>query len=364
VDLGEFSVGDEVRVLPGNKVAKISEIISGFTREEVAHESDAVTLVFEPEVDATRGDLIASIKEDVHLSDRFSAHLVWLNEDALIHSRSYLLISGPTQTPAIITKIKHKIDVNTGEQNSADTLTMNEIGSIEIATNQALPLLAYSESREFGNFILVDRLNFQTVGAGMIRHALRRGENITYQEYEINRAARESAKSQKAKVIWLTGLSGSGKSTIANLLEKRLHALGMHAYVLDGDNLRMGLNVDLGFTPEDRAENVRRVSEVAKLMLDAGLIVITALVSPFEVDRQRARSVFSPEDFLEIFVDTPVDICISRDPKGLYKKAASGQLPNFTGIGQEYERPSNPDLLIDGTADLAVITTQILERLM
>ena len=364
VHLGDFSVGDEVRVLHGNKVAKISEIISGFTREEVAHESDAVTLVFEPEVDATRGDLIASIKEDVHLSDRFSAHLVWLNDDALIHSRSYLLISGPTQTPAIITKIKHKIDVNTGEQNSADTLTMNEIGSIEIATNQALPLLAYSESREFGNFILVDRLNFQTVGAGMIRHALRRGENITYQEYEINRAARESAKSQKAKVIWLTGLSGSGKSTIANLLEKRLHALCMHAYVLDGDNLRMGLNVDLGFTPEDRAENVRRVSEVAKLMLDAGLIVITALVSPFEVDRQRARSVFSPEDFLEIFVDTPVDICISRDPKGLYKKAASGQLPNFTGIGQEYERPSNPDLLIDGTADLAVITTQILERLM
>jgi bifunctional enzyme CysN/CysC len=361
---GDFAVGDEVKIFPSNKLAKIGKIISGFQEERVALETSAVTLVLEPEVDATRGDLIAAASEELHASDRFNAHLVWMNEDALIHSRSYLLISGPTQTPVIVTKIRHKIDVNTGEHNSANTLTMNEIGEVEIATNQPLALLPYKQSREFGNFILVDRLNFQTVGAGMIRHALRRGENITYQEYEVDKAARESAKNQKAKVIWLTGLSGSGKSTIANVLAKRLHALGMHAYVLDGDNLRMGLNVDLGFTPEDRAENVRRTSEVAKLMVDAGLIVITALVSPFEADRQRARSIFDDGDFIEVFVDTPVDVCISRDPKGLYKKAKDGQIPNFTGVGQDYERPSQPELALDGTADVEENTKMIVERLL
>ena len=361
---GDFAVGDEVKIFPSNKLARIGKIISGFQEERVALETSAVTLVLEPEVDATRGDLIAAASEELHASDRFNAHLVWMNEDALIHSRSYLLISGPTQTPVIVTKIRHKIDVNTGEHNSANTLAMNEIGEVEIATNQPLALLPYKQSREFGNFILVDRLNFQTVGAGMIRHALRRGENITYQEYEVDKAARESAKNQKAKVIWLTGLSGSGKSTIANVLAKRLHALGMHAYVLDGDNLRMGLNVDLGFTPEDRAENVRRTSEVAKLMVDAGLIVITALVSPFEADRQRARSIFDDGDFIEVFVDTPVDVCISRDPKGLYKKAKDGQIPNFTGVGQDYERPSQPELALDGTADVEENTKMIVERLL
>lgn len=361
---GSFSVGDEVKVFPGNKVAKIGQIISDFKERPTAPELSAVTLVLVPEVDATRGDLIATVSEELHASDRFNAHLVWLNEEALIHSRSYLLISGPAQTPAIVTKISHKIDVNSGEHISANTLAMNEIGEVEIAANQPLALLPYKQSREFGNFILVDRLTFQTVGAGMIRHSLRRGENITYQEYEVDRTARESAKNQKARAIWLTGLSGSGKSTIANLLAKRLHALGAHAYVLDGDNLRMGLNVDLGFTPEDRAENVRRVSEVAKLMVDAGLIVITALVSPFEADRQRARSIFDDGDFIEVFVDTPVDICISRDPKGLYKKAQGGQIPNFTGIGQDYEIPTSPELVLDGTADVEINTQIILEKLL
>lgn len=361
---GSFSVGDEVKVFPGNKVAKIGQIISDFKEQSTAPELSAVTLVLVPEVDATRGDLLATVSEELHASDRFNAHLVWLNEEALIHSRSYLLISGPAQTPAIVTKIRHKIDVNSGEHISANTLAMNEIGEVEIAANQPLALLPYKQSREFGNFILVDRLTFQTVGAGMIRHSLRRGENITYQEYEVDRTARESAKNQKARAIWLTGLSGSGKSTIANLLAKRLHALGAHAYVLDGDNLRMGLNVDLGFTPEDRAENVRRVSEVAKLMVDAGLIVITALVSPFEADRQRARSIFGDGDFIEVFVDTPVDICISRDPKGLYKKAQGGQIPNFTGIGQDYEVPTSPELVLDGTADVETNTQIILKKLL
>jgi bifunctional enzyme CysN/CysC len=361
---GSVAVGEQVRIHPSNQIATISTIVADMKNVKSADEGDAVTLVLQPEVDVTRGDLIASINEEVSASDRFSAHLVWLNEEALIHSRSYLLISGPTQIPVIVTKIRHSIDVNTGEEKAANTLAMNEIGVVEIATNQPLALLPYQESREFGNFILVDRLTSQSVGAGMIRHALRRGENITYQAYEVDKSARESAKNQRAKLIWLTGLSGSGKSTIANALEKRLHALGMHAYVLDGDNLRMGLNVDLGFTPEDRAENVRRVSEVGKLMIDAGLIVITALVSPFEVDRQRARSIFNEGDFIEVFVDTPVDVCISRDPKGLYKKASQGQIPNFTGVGQDYERPTKPEITINGEVDTQVSTEQILRLII
>jgi len=358
---GKVALGDQVRIHPSNQVATISTIVSDFKNVDSADEGDAVTLVLQPEVDITRGDLIASINEEVAPSDRFSAHLVWLNEEALIHSRSYLLISGPTQIPVIVSKIRHSIDVNTGEEKPANTLVMNEIGVVEIAANAPLVLLPYAESREFGNFILVDRLTSESVGAGMIRHTLRRGENITHQNYEIDKSARESAKNQRAKLIWLTGLSGSGKSTIANALEKRLHALGMHSYVLDGDNLRMGLNVDLGFTAEDRAENVRRVSEVGKLMLDAGLIVITALVSPFEADRQRARSNFADGDFIEVFVDTPVDICISRDPKGLYKKASQGKIPNFTGVGQDYERPTNPDITIDGEEDIQIITEHIVK---
>ncbi len=361
---GSVAVGEQVRIHPSNQIATISTIVADMKNVKSADEGDAITLVLQPEVDVTRGDLIASINEEVSASDRFSAHLVWLNEEALIHSRSYLLISGPTQIPVIVTKIRHSIDVNTGEEKAANTLGMNEIGVVEIATNQPLALLPYQESREFGNFILVDRLTSQSVGAGMIRHALRRGENITYQAYEVDKSARESAKNQRAKLIWLTGLSGSGKSTIANALEKRLHALGMHAYVLDGDNLRMGLNVDLGFTPEDRAENVRRVSEVGKLMIDAGLIVITALVSPFEVDRERARSIFDEGDFIEVFVDTPVDICIARDPKGLYKKASQGQIPNFTGVGQDYERPTKPELTLNGQEDVLVSTEQILKYLL
>ncbi len=361
---GKVSVGDQVRIHPSNQVATIATIVADMKKVNSADEGDAVTLVFQPEVDITRGDLIASAHEEISGSDRFSAHLVWLNEEALIHSRSYLLISGPTQIPVIVTKIRHSIDVNTGEEKPANTLVMNEIGVVEIATNAPLALLPYKESREFGNFILVDRVTSESVGAGMIRHALRRGENITYQAYEVDKSARESAKNQRAKIIWLTGLSGSGKSTIANALEKRLHALGMHSYVLDGDNLRMGLNVDLGFTAEDRAENVRRTSEVGKLMLDAGLIVITALVSPFEVDRQRARSIFNEGDFIEVFVDTPVDVCISRDPKGLYKKAAEGKIPNFTGVGQDYEKPTNPEITINGEVDTQISTEQILKFIL
>ena len=361
---GTFSQGQEVTIFPSNQKATISSIVTFESEIKKADTDDAVTLVLTPEVDATRGDVIAASKDDLVPADRFAAHVVWLNEDPLIHSRSYLMISGPSTTPAIITKIRHKIDVNSGEHISTDTLKMNEIGDVEIASDIPLVMRPYSDDREFGNFILVDRLTLKTVGAGMIRHSLRRASNVTHQDYEVDKVQRSAQKNQKSRVVWLTGLSGSGKSTIANALEKRLFAQGAHAYVLDGDNLRLGLNMDLGFTPEDRAENVRRVSEVAKLMVDSGLIVISALVSPFEVDRQRAKSIFEDGEFLEIFVDTPVEICRERDPKGLYKKSAAGEIPNFTGVGQDYERPSRPDLVIDGTAPIDESVEKILKILL
>jgi bifunctional enzyme CysN/CysC len=361
---GTFSQGEEVTIFPSNQKATISSIVTFENEIKKADTDDAVTLVLTPEVDATRGDVIAASKDDLVAADRFAAHVVWLNEDPLIHSRSYLMISGPSTTPAIITKIRHKIDVNTGEHISSDTLKMNEIGDVEIASDIPLVMRPYSDDREFGNFILVDRLTLKTVGAGMIRHSLRRASNVTHQDYEVDKVQRSAQKNQKSRVVWLTGLSGSGKSTIANALEKRLFAQGAHAYVLDGDNLRLGLNMDLGFTPEDRAENVRRVSEVAKLMVDSGLIVISALVSPFEVDRQRAKSIFEDGEFLEIFIDTPVEVCRARDPKGLYKKSAAGEIPNFTGVGQDYERPSHPDLVIDGTAPIDESVEKILKILL
>jgi len=364
VHRGSFKVADEVRVFPSNQVTKISKIIANQQEVSTVSDRQAATLVFESEVDATRGDLIASFKEELHPSDRFNADIVWLDEDALIHSRSYLLLAGPTQTPATITRIKHKLDVNTGSESATTDLSMNEIGCVEIATDTPLTLTPYLQSREFGNFILVDRLTFNTVGAGMIRHSLRRGENLTYQKYEVNKVARAAQKNQHAKVIWLTGLSGSGKSTIANAVEKRLYAQGMHAYVLDGDNLRMGLNADLGFTQADRAENVRRVSEVAKVLVDAGLIVLVAIISPFEADRLRAKSLFESGEFIEVFVDTPVEICAQRDPKGLYKKAAKGGIPNFTGVGQDYQRPVAPDLILKGDDELDENVAKILKAII
>jgi bifunctional enzyme CysN/CysC len=361
---GSFHKGDEVTIFPSKQKAKISSIVTFNEENDAAELDSAVTLVLEPEVDVTRGDIIAQSAEDLTPSDRLAAHVVWLNEEPLIHSRSYLLVSGATTTPAIITKIRHKIDVNTGEHISSDVLQMNEIGDVEVATDIPVIMRSYTESREFGNFILVDRLTLKTVGAGMVRHSLRRASNVTHQDYEITKVQRGVQKSQRGRVIWLTGLSGSGKSTIANALEQRLFASGAHAYVLDGDNLRLGLNMDLGFTPEDRAENVRRVSEVAKLMVDAGLIVITALVSPFEVDRQRAKSIFEDGEFIEVFVDTPVETCRSRDPKGLYKKSAAGEIPNFTGVGQDYERPISPDLHLYGTASVTDSVEKIIKILL
>jgi bifunctional enzyme CysN/CysC len=349
---GKFAVGDEVAVLPSKKTAKIAQIATFDGDLQNAEDGQAVTLVLEPDVDATRGDVIELAARASSPADRFAATVVWLGETDLIHSKSYFLMSGSTQRPAIVTNIRHVLNINNGEHEAARTLKTNEIGVVELATDAPIALTPYKQNRFKGNFILVDRATMNTVGAGMIIHALRRSANISEHHYEIDREARASQKNQKAKVIWLTGLSGSGKSTIANALEKKLFELGRHAYVLDGDNMRLGLNKDLGFTREDRAENVRRVSEVAHSLYDAGLLVIVALVSPYEDDRAQARSLFLVGDFVEVWVKTPTEVCAERDPKGLYKKAAMGELPNLTGVGQDYQPPTNPSIVLDGTLEI------------
>jgi bifunctional enzyme CysN/CysC len=346
---GQFTVGDEVTVLPSKKSATISQISTFHGSLQSAEDGKAVTLVLEPDVDATRGDVIELASKATSPADRFTATVVWLGESDLIHSKSYFLISGSTQVPAIVTNIRHVLNINNGEHDAARILKTNEIGVVELATDAPIALTPYKQNRFKGNFILVDRATMNTVGAGMVTHALRRSANISEHHYEIDRGARAVQKNQSAKVIWLTGLSGSGKSTIANALEKKLFGLGMHVYVLDGDNMRLGLNKDIGFTREDRAENVRRVSEVAHILYDAGLITIVALVSPYAADREQAKSLFPEGDFAEIWVKTPSEVCAERDPKGLYKKAAAGELPNLTGVGQEYEAPDSAELVLDGT---------------
>jgi bifunctional enzyme CysN/CysC len=361
---GSFSIGDEVAVLPSKKTARIGQFSTFDGDLQSAGDGKAVTLVLEPDVDATRGDVIELAAKASSPADRFAATVVWLGETDLIHSKSYFLISGSTQVPAIVTNIRHVLNINNGEHDAARVLKTNEIGVVELATDSPIALVPYKQNRFKGNFILVDRATMNTVGAGMVTHALRRSANISEHHYEIDREARAAQKNQKAKVIWLTGLSGSGKSTIANALEKKLFSLGMHAYVLDGDNMRLGLNKDLGFTREDRAENVRRVSEVAHNLYDAGLITIVALVSPYAEDRAQAKALFPEGDFAEVWVRTPPGVCADRDPKGLYKKAALGELPNLTGVGQDYEAPKSPGISLDGTASIEDNVNRIFEEFL
>jgi bifunctional enzyme CysN/CysC len=357
---GSFSVGDEVAVLPSKKTAKVGQISTFDGDLELAEDGKAVTLVLEPDVDATRGDVIELAAKASSPADRFAATVVWLGETDLIHSKSYFLISGSTQVPAIVTNIRHVLNINNGEHDAARVLKTNEIGVVELATDAPIALVPYKQNRFKGNFILVDRATMNTVGSGMVTHALRRSANISEHHYEINREARAAQKNQKAKVLWLTGLSGSGKSTIANALEKKLFSLGMHSYVLDGDNVRLGLNKDLGFTREDRAENVRRVSEVAHNLYEAGLIAIVALVSPYAEDRAQARALFPVGDFAEVWVKTTAEVCAERDPKGLYKKAAAGELPNLTGVGQEYEVPKGAEFVLDGAQPVDASVEQLI----
>lgn len=361
---GEFKLGEEVTIAPQGHSATIKEIRLFKDELKVASANQSVTLVLEPERDVSRGDVILAKSNQVLPADRYSAHLVWLTDEPLAHGRSYFLMSGPTSITATVTVLRHRIEVNSGVTQPARTLNMNEIGLVEIATDSPVNLDLYQNSRTGGNFILVDRINFQTVAAGMVQKTLRRAFNITHHDFEINQQLRAKQKQQTPQVIWLTGLSGSGKSTIAGAVEKQLHSLGLHTYVLDGDNLRLGINKDLGFTKEDRAENVRRVAEVAKLMLDAGLVVLVALVSPFKSDRDAARSTFEKNEFKEIFISTDPEVCRSRDPKGLYAKAKAGLLPNLTGVGQEYEAPTNPELILDGAKPLKENVTKLIDLIV
>lgn len=353
---GAIRPGDAVVVADSGQKAVVERIV-GFNGDVAeARTGDAITLTLDREVDVTRGDLLAAdgttddgVTAWPQPADRFAADVVWVGEEPLMHGRSYLLAVGPRTVPATVTVVRHRLDVVSGQKLAARVLDMNDIGRVEIATDTPIPLDLYAACRDTGGFLLIDRVSADTVAAGMVSTALRRSLNVVPHAYEVDREARARLKHQTPRVVWLTGLSGSGKSTIADALERRLHALGMHTFVLDGDNVRTGINKDLGFTPEDRAENVRRVAETAKLMLEAGLVVIVALISPFRADRRAARSIFGSEDFMEVYVDTPVEMCATRDPKGLYAKAQSGTLPNMTGIGQDYEPPERPDVRLDGT---------------
>ncbi len=364
ISQGEFKVGDDVVVLPSERRAKLAKLVTFDGDIESAPAGKAVTMVLEPDIDATRGDYIEKADNYTNPADRFSANLVWLGESELISSRSYYLVNSSGMVPATITTIRHRLNITEGSQESARTLGMNEIGLVEIATDAPIPITKYSDDRNSGNFVLVDRVTLGTVGAGMVVHALRRATNITKHDYEVDKTARAKQKGQRAKLIWMTGLSGSGKSTIANALEKKLFASGVHSYILDGDNLRLGLNKDLGFTKEDRAENVRRVAEVGKLMVDAGLVVIVALVSPFKVDRDHARELFGDGEFVEVWVKTPAEVCAERDPKGLYKKAKSGSLPNLTGVGQDYEPPTDAELVLDGTEEISINVEKLINEIL
>ena len=352
---GSVAPGDAITVADSGRTAVIDRIV-GFEHDlDRANVGEAVTITLDHEVDVTRGDVIAGKDPDgssLQPADRFSADMVWLGEEPLAHGRSYLLVSGSRSVPATVTNVRHRLDVVSGHEHAARVLEMNDIGRVEVATDRPIPMDPYDICRDTGGFLLVDRVTADTVAAGLVRHAMRRAFNVVPHSYDVDATARTTLMGHPSKVVWLTGLPGSGKSTIADATVRRLHALGVHTYVLDGDNVRTGLNKDLGFTAEDRAENVRRVAEVAKLMKDAGLVVFVALVSPYRADREAAAGLFGEGEFLEVYVDTPVEVCAERDPKGLYAKAAAGNLPNMTGVGQTYEVPEGADLVLDGAGDL------------
>ena len=346
---GTIKPGDRIRALPSGRESRVARIVTlpGDLDQAVAGQS--VTLTLEDEIDISRGDVIASADAPAPVANQFEATIVWMDDEPLPPGRTYLLKLGARTVSASVTDIKHRVNVNTLEHTAAKRLELNEIGVCNLSLDQAIPFEAYADNRQMGGFILVDRLSNRTVGAGMINFALRRADNIHWQHTDVTKSSRSALKAQRGQVVWLTGLSGAGKSTIANLVEKRLHALGRHTYLLDGDNVRHGLNKDLGFTEEDRVENIRRVAEVAKLMVDAGLIVLTAFISPFRAERQLARDLLEPGEFIEVFVDTPLTVAEARDVKGLYKKARSGQLKNFTGVDSPYEAPEAAELRIDTT---------------
>jgi len=346
---GTVQVGDRIRVQPSGKESRVARIVTmdGDLPRAVAGQS--ITLTLEDEIDISRGDLISTADAPAEVADQFEVTLVWMHDEALLPGRPYLMKIGTRTVTATVTSIKHQVNVNTLEHVAARKLELNGIAECNLGLDRPIAFDAYAVNRDAGGFILIDRLTNNTVGAGLINFALRRAHNIHIQHVDVNKAARARIKAQTSCMLWFTGLSGAGKSSIANLVEKKLHAMGHHTYLLDGDNVRHGLNKDLGFTDADRVENIRRVAEVAKLMVDAGLIVITAFISPFRSERQMARSLVEGGEFIEVFVDTPLEVAEQRDVKGLYKKARRGELKNFTGIDSPYEAPENAELRLDTT---------------
>ena len=365
VAAGTLSRGDEVVVLPAGVRSRVARIVTADGDLDCARVGDAVTLTLDDERDISRGDIIAATAQPPQVADQFAANLLWMGESPLLPGRPYWLKIGTRTVTAQVTEIKHKVDVNTQEKPAAKRLLLNEVAYCNISLDQPIAFEPYEHCHELGGFILIDRQSFATIGAGTLAFALRRADNIHWQHLDVDRAARAAIKGQTPACLWFTGLSGSGKSTIANLVEKRLHAMGYHTYMLDGDNVRHGLNRDLGFTDEDRVENIRRVAEVARLMTDAGLIVLVSFISPFRSERRMARALFDAGEFREVFVDTPLEICERRDAKGLYAKARAGDIKNFTGIDSPYEPPEAPELhLQTTTASADAMAQRVVESLL
>ena len=344
---GELNKGQEIKVLPSGEKAKIKDIILYKKSLQSAVVGQSITITVNREIDISRGDVIVSATEPCELSDQFQLKLFWMENEPGYVGRSYLMKIGTMLVNAQITQIKHKISINTFEYLSVSKLEFNELYLITIKTDRLIPYEKYKICPDLGGLILIDRISNQTVAVGMIEFALRRAKNLHLQKMDIDKKARQKMNGYKSKVLWFTGLSGSGKSTISNAIEIALFKKGMHTYILDGDNIRHGLNKDLGFSNADRIENIRRIAEVAKLMVDAGIFVITSFISPFKVERQMARNMFESDEFIEIYIDVPLDIAEARDPKGLYAKARKGELKNFTGLDSPYEPPENPEIKID-----------------
>ncbi|MEF9419217.1 MULTISPECIES: sulfate adenylyltransferase subunit CysN [Xanthomonas] len=341
---GQVRAGDAVVVVPSGRRTQVASVRDANGEVDSARAGQAVTLTLRDEIDISRGDIIAAIDDPPEVADQFAAHLLWMDDAALLPGRPYWLKIGTRTVTVSVSDIKHKVDVNTQERLAAKRLELNEVGYCNLALDEPIAFSPYARNRVLGGFILIDRQSNATVAAGTLEFALRRAGNVHWQHLDVDRGARARIKGQAPRVLWFTGLSGAGKSTVANLVDKRLHALGYHTFILDGDNVRHGLNRDLGFTDEDRVENIRRVAEVARLMADAGLIVLVSFISPFRAERQLARERFDQGEFIEVFVDVPLAVAEARDVKGLYRKARAGQIPNFTGIDSPYEAPQTPEI--------------------
>jgi bifunctional enzyme CysN/CysC len=339
--------GDAVKVLPSGRESRVARIVTYDGDLERAEPGQSVTLTLEDEVDVSRGDVIGDPAAPPAVADKFDATIAWMSDRPLLRGRNYLMRIGPKLVTATIAPVKYKVNVNSLERVAANKLELNEIGVCELELDQPVAFDPYAANRDTGGFILIDRMTNDTVGAGMLRHALRRSENLAWQALEVDKGARAELKDQSPFVLWLTGLPAAGKTALANVLEKELHRLGRHTYLLDGENIRQGLSKDLGFTDADRVENIRRVAEVARLMVEAGLVVIVAFISPFRNERRMARALVEHDEFVEVFVDAPPDVAAARDPKGLYAKAQRGELRNFTGIDSAYEPPEEPDVHVD-----------------